>query len=87
MAGHAARVFSAPRGLPSVPPHLELQGFPLCQTNEIPRAAQRLDSLLVSFLFERDLATSMRICVDSSSQVRTDKLQPVIEAAWLLLMR
>lgn len=60
------------------------KGFPICQANEVHRAAQRLDSHL-------DFTTSSYHCIAftsvaliSRAKVRTDKLQPVIDAALLV---
>jgi transcriptional regulator with XRE-family HTH domain len=62
------------------------KGFPLCQANESHRAAQRLDSLpAFAFLLLRHRAS--RVASICRAKVRTDKLQPVIDAALLVAER
>ena len=57
------------------------KGFPICQAREIHRAAQRLDSFQ-DFAFQPDcFAALMHIASSLRDKVRTDKLQPVIDAA------
>ena len=49
------------------------KGFPLCQANEVRRAAQRLESTAL-----------LRIALIDRARCGLDKLQPVIDAALLV---
>ena len=57
------------------------KGFPICQARGIHRAAPRLDSFVVSALQPDYFTALMRIASSLRDKVRTDKLQPVIDAA------
>jgi hypothetical protein len=57
------------------------KGFPLCQAKEVCRAAQRLESHLASSLSAYGTTAKQRIASICRARVRTDKLQPVIDAA------
>jgi hypothetical protein len=64
------------------------KGFPLCQANESRRAAQRLDSHLTWLvLASYGITADQRVASSLRARVRTDKLQPVIDAALLVAER
>jgi hypothetical protein len=68
--------------MPLTAAHVELQGLPpLSSKNESRRAAQRLDSFLTSSSSSYRITAQQRIALISRAKVRTDKLQPVIDAA------